>query len=147
MQFAMAVAVLLSLILSLYFTEAAETQPYANSSQYTEGVLGSYLLQDFQTVDLLVPQINQIQQDGRCSNDLYTFLTPHLSVNGLSSMQATILDNEGYLIWTTEWNKKSIYNLMVQTYKGEKVLTFWAGETSSGLGSGTYYIVRILQAY
>ena len=120
---------------------ATEDAPYSNSSQYSEGKFGDYPLQDFRSADLIGPQINQIRHGLECNDNLYTFFTPHTATEDLSSWQATIFNNEGHLVWSTGWHQKAIYNLMVQTYKGEQVLTFWAGDTDSGLGSGMYYMV------
>jgi hypothetical protein len=46
------------------------------------------------------------------------------------------------LVWTSGWDKKQIYNLMAQEYKGHKYITFWAGNDAvGGHGAGSYYMV------
>jgi hypothetical protein len=51
----------------------------------------------------------------------------------------------GSLVWGPDHHYGEVYNFQVQTYKGEPVLIFWAGDDSiGGHGEGKYYMVRHL---
>ncbi|KAL4944645.1 hypothetical protein BDV06DRAFT_186739 [Aspergillus oleicola] len=75
-----------------------------------------------------------------CKNG-YTFLSPR--GDGVAARGPTILDQDGELIWTSEDETHgTAYNLDVQTYKGEKYLTFWEGyDKVSGHGDGVIHMV------
>lgn len=54
----------------------------------------------------------------------------------------TIMDNYGELVWE-HYVEGQGYNLKVQEYMGEQVLTFWVGNDGvGGHGEGDYYMVR-----
>ncbi len=45
-------------------------------------------------------------------------------------------------MWGPDHHYGEVYNFQVQTYKGEPVLIFWAGDDSiGGHGEGKYYMV------
>ncbi|KAI1839651.1 hypothetical protein JX266_014136 [Neoarthrinium moseri] len=49
-------------------------------------------------------------------------------------------DNMGSLVWTgLEWNKT--FDVSLQTYKGEPVITFYNGTLLDGFGHGSYYML------
>lgn len=51
-----------------------------------------------------------------------------------------ILDSEGHLVWFREYPTTYIANMY--TYKGERSLTFWAGnDATGGHGDGAAYLV------
>ncbi|QUC15840.1 uncharacterized protein UV8b_00081 [Ustilaginoidea virens] len=134
---------ILELLISLHAEEATAEQPAPASSQaYDLGHLGRYPVQHFKSFEHIAPRPNMIRQDDRCSRSLLTFLSPHGSAEQAIQPQATILDHNGRLIWTSGWDKKQIYNLMAQEYKGRKYITFWAGKTVvGGHGAGSYYML------
>ncbi|KAI1804013.1 ASST-domain-containing protein [Daldinia bambusicola] len=104
---------------------------------YEKSAYGPHPLTVFKSAaQLEVPKLDVLQSSKSCQSSLYTFLTPR--GRATHEAQATILDSNGDLIWTSGWNGQQLYNLMVQEYKGEKYLTFWAGDdTVGGHGAGT----------
>jgi hypothetical protein len=107
---------------------------------YDREAYGRHPLQVFRSTDTTVPRFNILRSSHTCDNSLYTFLTPRGSAT--SEPLATIYDHDGHLVWASGWNGQQLYNLLVQEYKGEKYLTFWAGDDSvGGHGAGVYYMV------
>ncbi|KAK5121600.1 hypothetical protein LTR85_004772 [Meristemomyces frigidus] len=52
-----------------------------------------------------------------------------------------ILDAAGNPVWVAEHHYGNVYNLMVQEYRGEPYLTFWAGNDAvGGHGEGSYFM-------
>lgn len=49
-------------------------------------------------------------------------------------------DRLGSLVWTGNYTE--FFDLKVQTYNGEPVLTFWSGELLNGFGHGPFYILN-----
>jgi hypothetical protein len=136
----------LNLLISLYAGVAdAEQQIYLSSEGYDQGHFGVYPVQHFKSVQLSAPRPNIVHQDSRCSKSLMTFLSPRGYGEQAKNPQATILDHDGHLIWTSGWDKKQIYNLMKQEYRGHNYITFWAGNDAvGGHGAGSYYMVSHL---
>ncbi|KAK2608483.1 hypothetical protein QQS21_002945 [Conoideocrella luteorostrata] len=133
----------LNLLVSLYAGAAkAEQPPFLSSGAYDLGSLGKYPVQQFKSVELTAPRPNLVRQSGRCSKDLLTFLSPRGSADQATHPQATILDHNGQLVWTSGWDHKQIYNLMAQDYRGNRYITFWAGNDAvGGHGAGSYYML------
>lgn len=133
----------LNLLISLYAGVANAEQPvYVSSEAYDLGQLGKYPVQNFKSVELLAPRPNVVRQDSRCSKSM-VFFSPRGYGEQAKHPQATIMDHNGQLVWTSGWDNKQIYNLMTQEYRGHKYLTFWAGDdTVGGHGAGSYYMVR-----
>jgi hypothetical protein len=52
-----------------------------------------------------------------------------------------ILDSMGDFVWF-KGGYNQVYNLMAQDYRGDRYLTFWAGDDAVlGHGAGYYYMV------
>ncbi|OTA95894.1 hypothetical protein M434DRAFT_28390 [Hypoxylon sp. CO27-5] len=104
---------------------------------YEHNAYGSHPLTVFKSAaELEVPKLDILQYSKACESSLYTLMTPRGGAT--HEPQATILDSNGDLIWTSSWRGQQLYNLMVQEYRGEKYLTFWAGDdTVGGHGAGT----------
>lgn len=132
----------LNLLISLYAGVANAEQPvYVSSEAYDLGQFGKYPVQEFKSVELLAPRPNVIRKDSRCSKNM-VFLSPRGYGEQAKHPQATILDHNGQLVWTSGWDNKQIYNLMTQEYRGHNYITFWAGDdTVGGHGAGSYYMV------
>ncbi|KAL7621598.1 hypothetical protein AAE478_008923 [Parahypoxylon ruwenzoriense] len=115
------------------------SEPYAGSYDfgYEHDAYGPHPLTIFKSAaELEVPKIDVLQSSKACDSSLHTLLTPRGGAT--RQPQATVLDSSGDLIWTSSWRGQQLYNLMVQEYKGEKYLTFWAGDdTVGGHGAGT----------
>ncbi|KAI0020019.1 ASST-domain-containing protein [Xylariomycetidae sp. FL0641] len=115
---------------------------FVNDYWYDKAAYGNHPAQQFvSAAELEAPQANILRWDEACETELYTTMTPRGWAT--AQPQATILDYKGELVWTTAWDNRQLYNLMVQEYRGESYLTFWAGndgvgvDTIGGHGSGT----------
>ncbi len=64
-------------------------------------------------------------------------------VDTQNSIQAgpTILDPSGQLIWFSPYQGPA-FNLEVQHYQGQSVLTYWVGQVANGIGSGEDVILN-----
>ncbi|KAI2468128.1 ASST-domain-containing protein [Annulohypoxylon bovei var. microspora] len=104
---------------------------------YEHDAYGAHPLTVFKSAaELEVPKLDVLQSSKLCESSLYTLLTPRGGAT--RKPQTTILDSNGDLIWTSGWNGQQLYNLMVQEYKGQNYLTFWAGNDAvGGHGAGT----------
>ncbi|KAI1343523.1 ASST-domain-containing protein [Xylariaceae sp. FL0016] len=120
---------------------SADSSAYINDKKYDSGSYGNHPSQQFRSAaELEAPVVNILQWDESCASSRYTLLTPR--GGGTRKAQATILDDHGNLVWTTGWENQQIYNLMVQKYKGEDYLTFWAGNDAvGGHGAGTIHML------
>lgn len=109
---------------------------------YEHDAYGSHPLTVFKSAaELEVPKLDVLLSSKLCESSLFTLLTPRGGAT--RQPQATILDNNGDLVWTSPWRGQQLYNLMVQEYRGEKYLTFWAGNDAvGGHGAGTIIMVR-----
>jgi len=113
------------------------------------GAYGSYPVHPFATVNLKAPRTNILKWSAECSpgggESWYYFITP----KGwkVSQPGPMILDAHGDLVWTEHFANEyggQAYNLMVQEWRGEKVLTFWLGDdTIRGHGAGHFYMVGL----
>tara|TARA_R110002060_G_scaffold47491_3_gene58516 strand:- start:41 stop:553 length:513 start_codon:yes stop_codon:yes gene_type:complete len=117
----------------------ADLEVYHNDPDFEAGNYGPYPVQTYNSTDIVSPHMNVLQWSSECDDGLYTFLTPRGGATHEAS--AMILDNNGNLVWKLE-GYNQIYNLLVQEYKGEQYLTFWAGNDAvGGHGAGFYYMV------
>ncbi|KND87540.1 hypothetical protein TOPH_07789 [Tolypocladium ophioglossoides CBS 100239] len=121
----------------------AELPVFVASEAYDNGTFGRYPVQSFKSSGAIAPRPNLLRQHDACAHHLKTFLTPRGYAEPASRAQATILDQHGRLVWTSGWEDKQIYNLMVQTYRGHKYLTFWAGNDAL---DETYSLTRKFEA-
>jgi hypothetical protein len=117
---------------------SADQEPRFRSQKYAKGFEGPYPLQRYGSADVSGPILNYWHRSVACQDGLYTILTPR----GDSVRQSgpMIVDQQGHLVWFKQY--KTTYNANVHDYKGERYLTFWAGDDSvRGHGEGTYYMV------
>ena len=100
---------------------------------------GSYPYQSFRSSDLISPLMRRPFESPQCQDGNYIFLSPR--GYQVPNPAVTILDNEGELVWEhCVWGLG--YNLKVQEYGGEGVLTFSVGKDGvGGHGEGDYYMV------
>jgi hypothetical protein len=118
----------------------AEEASFFHDYGYEREAYGRNPLQVFRSTGATAPRFNILKSSPTCDNSLYTFLTPRGSAT--SEPLATIYNHDGHLVWASSWKGQQLYNLLVQEYKGEKYLTFWAGDDSvGGHGAGVYYMV------
>lgn len=134
----------LSLSLLLIPAIASPDQdPRFRSEKYAQGFEGPFPLQRYRSADLSGPILNYWQHSTACQDGLYTILSPR--GDAVRHSGPMILDQEGHLVWFKRY--KTTYNANVETYKGERYLTFWAGDDSvKGHGEGVYYMVRVRPA-
>lgn len=112
---------------------------------YEHDAYGSHPLTVFKSAaELEVPKLDVLLSSKLCESSLFTLLTPRGGAT--RQPQATILDNNGDLVWTSPWRGQQLYNLMVQEYRGEKYLTFWAGNDAVG-GHGAGTIIMLDKTY
>ena len=134
-----------STLVALASVTVADQEPFIKSSAFDNGEFGEYPVQEYKTTEIRGPHPNFLAQSGSCSSDgMYVMTTPRgygVPDKGLGPM---ITDEMGGLIWLDPKYQQP-YNLAVQDYKGEKYLTFWAGDDGvRGHGSGVYYMVSSL---
>lgn len=100
---------------------------------------GSYPYQTFRSDNFTAPVVRTPVKSSQCHDDRYVFLSPR--GDKVEHPSVMILDNQGELVWQN-YVRGQPYNLQVQEYKGEKVLTFWVGDDAvGGHGEGVYHIV------
>jgi hypothetical protein len=132
---------LLVLPLAAALRAAVELPPaFDDDYDYDQEAYGWHPTQKFRSIPVEVPKLNIIKTNPKCETSLYTMFTPRGDLTNLP--QLTIMDHEGHLVYTIPWNGQQMYNLQVQEYKGEKYLTFWAGDdTVGGHGAGTIFML------
>lgn len=72
----------------------------------------------------------------------YVFLAPR-SLNSPGKIQEgpMILDLSGDLVWFRPSTVPAVFNLTPQTYRGERVMTWWSGRTGPTYGEGGYTVL------
>jgi hypothetical protein len=123
---------------------AAESFPYLSSVAFDDGALGAYPNQTYITApEAISPRFNVLQSNSRCDDGLYTMISLRGDKVELKGQSPMIFDGKGNLIWMNATYGET-FGHGVQTYKGEKYLTFWQGDDSvGGHGEGYYFMVRL----
>lgn len=129
----------LLLLLTLLSTGSlADEANLWRNENYANGSDGAFPLQRYRSTDVHGPILNYWQRSRACDEGGYTILAPR--GDSVSHPGPMILDAEGHLVWFKEY--PTTYNANVYTYKGERYLTFWAGNDAiGGHGDGTAYLV------
>ncbi|KAL2821830.1 ASST-domain-containing protein [Aspergillus cavernicola] len=122
-------AFLLHLARALYvpFPEPDHGEPWPTKIYHSSSILGPTV---FFTSSII------------CNTDgEYTFLSPR--GDGVSVRGPIIVDQEGELVWASDYHYQApVYNLDVQTYKGQDYITFWMGDADvAGHGDGAIYML------
>lgn len=115
--------------------------PFYADSKYNDAEYGFYVTQTFKSSPQVtgVPIVNFMEPFTRCDDGSYLLITPRGKVAESTPM---ILDVNGSLVWAATKKYGQVYNLQVQSYKGQEYLTFWAGDdTVGGHGVGTHYML------
>ncbi|KAL3487879.1 ASST-domain-containing protein [Aspergillus germanicus] len=95
---------------------------------------------EYRSTAIIGPPIEVVSNSIECRDGQYTFLSPR--GDGMVAHGPTIVDQDGELVWTTTFNDLPVYNLDVNTYKGQDYLTFWAGDDKvDGHGDGSIYML------
>lgn len=119
----------------------ADQAPFYADSKYNDAEYGFYVTQTFKSSPQVtgVPVVNFMEPFTRCDDGSYLLITPRGKVAESTPM---ILDVNGSLVWAATKKYGQVYNLQVQSYKGQEYLTFWAGDdTVGGHGVGTHYML------
>ena len=94
----------------------------------------------FRTRPDLAPPTVTVRPDSRPAEPGYVFLTPKAK-NDTRQAGPMITDARGRPVWFKPLpGVRAATDLRVQTYKGEPVLTWWEGTSSSGIGYGSLVI-------
>lgn len=104
---------------------------------YDLAVYGAYPEQEYVSFDLPASQPNLVAWDDQCDSG-NVFIT--LSGPSIAHPGPSILDARGGLVWTSEEFGTTL-NMRQQNYKGEKYITFWAGQKAATMGQGEYYML------
>ncbi|ORY63828.1 ASST-domain-containing protein [Leucosporidium creatinivorum] len=118
---------------------AVADEVYYDSSAWLSGSYGSAPVQTFMSSNLTPPAFNIETAPTSASN--YSLL----SYRGTATTQPAplIMDSNGSLIWSGSADGyTNTMNTLVQTYKGEPVLTFFTGDFySGGYGQGAWQML------
>lgn len=68
----------------------------------------------------------------------YVFVAPKKDVVQAGPL---ILDDRGQVVWFEPLETHGVTDFRAQTYRGEPVLTWWQGQSDSGIGDGHYVIM------
>jgi hypothetical protein len=90
------------------------------------------------------PPVVEVRTQARATAPGYVFVSPKKEpgASGPSEDAPLIVDNSGEPVWFHPLqgdNEKDAFNFEVQTYKGQKVLTWWKG-LHTGFGQGEYVL-------
>lgn len=119
----------------------ADQAPFYADSKYNDAEYGFYVTQTFKSSPQVtgVPVVNFMEPFTRCDDGSYLLITPR---GKMAESTPMILDVNGSLVWAATKKYGQVYNLQVQSYKGQEYLTFWAGDdTVGGHGVGTHYML------
>jgi len=135
-----------SILLSLFLKDPghvlADTAPYFNGQRFKNGDYGFYLVRKFFSSNVVAPHLNILTRHSRCDDGSYIMFNPRGFAVADDARGPMILDSLGSLVWAVTGYEQT-YNLIAQGYKGQRYLTFWAGNDAvGGHGAGHYYMVR-----
>ncbi|KAG9948815.1 hypothetical protein KCU85_g4821, partial [Aureobasidium melanogenum] len=135
-------ALLTGLLTLTYFDQTAAEDVGTNfdtkNTQAFEHEFGSFPYKTFQSSDLMSPLLRRPNDSPVCHDDNYIFLSPR--GYQVPHPAVAIMDNDGELVWE-HYVEGQGYNLKVQEYQGEQVLTFWVGDDGiGGHGEGDYFM-------
>ncbi|KAJ5374390.1 hypothetical protein N7517_006396 [Penicillium concentricum] len=106
-------------------------------SWYDLGAQGFGPDQNYISFDQESPIVEITPSGAKCDRR-YTFLAPR--GDSIAHPGPMILNADGELVWT-KWNRGTTQDFKVQRYKGEDYLTYWQGDTTNGLGQGSWYML------
>ncbi|KAJ5947976.1 hypothetical protein N7466_000991 [Penicillium verhagenii] len=117
----------------------ADQETRFRSEKYAHGFEGAFPLQRYSSAGVLGPILNYWETSIACDDGLYTIIAPR--GGAVHHSGPMILDKQGHLVWFKEY--ETTYNANVYTYKGERYLTFWAGDDLvRGHGEGIMYMLN-----
>lgn len=80
----------------------AELPIFTGSKAYDGGDVSKYPMQSFRSSAAVVPRPNLLRRHGDCARDLITLITPRGFAGQATHLQATMLDQDGRLVWTSD---------------------------------------------
>lgn len=113
--------------------EAAGTKAPAASS--ASSAVAAPVLRRFQSSMVTLPTLTARTFGAGVPSAGFLFASPVTDVS-----TGVIVDDAGEPVWVDP-EGRSVMNLSVQTYRGQPVLTFWAGKSVGGHGQGIVYIL------
>ncbi|KAI1744750.1 Arylsulfotransferase-domain-containing protein [Xylaria scruposa] len=130
----------LLLIAVAFDSQAWAYDVFSSTYLYEIGFYGLYPTTSYKSSEITPPRLNFPRWDEQKCSDGYYLIAQKGKI--VSDTGATIFDSRGELVWGDE-SYGIVFNLQVQTYKGENYLTFWASPEGSinGYGRGTYYML------
>lgn len=105
---------------------------------YDLGVYGPYRTTKFVSTTIEPPKLSIPVWNSACDDGRSLLLTP--KGEWIAQSGPTILDARGELVWMSSEYRNAM-NLNLQTYKGERYLTFWTGEKAASSGQGVYSLL------
>ncbi|KAJ4386346.1 hypothetical protein N0V93_009241 [Gnomoniopsis smithogilvyi] len=103
-----------------------------------------WALQSFVTEPEIQPPVFDINKTAT-TYDAYIFMDTNTNGVASGNLVATIIDDEGQLIWSAGYSETT--NPSLQTYNGEDVILYWDGEIAGDIGRGYGKIVVMNTSY
>nr|POF21072.1 putative oxidoreductase [Quercus suber] len=130
----------LSLFLVSYLPfSLADLVSFEHSEKFNAGEYGPWVLQSYNSSPVTSPRLNMMKPFSKCEDGSFLFIAPR---GDRADSMPYILDSNGSLVWTADHRYGQVYNFQSQIYRGQRYLTFWAGDDSvGGHGAGTYYML------
>ncbi|KAI0908053.1 Arylsulfotransferase-domain-containing protein [Ustulina deusta] len=130
----------LLLAVAAFDARAQAYDVFSSSFWYELGFYGLYPTMSFKSSELTAPLLNFPQWDRQECSDGYYLIAQKGKI--VSDTGPTIFNSRGELIWADD-SYGVVFNLQIQTYKGENYITFWSSPegSSHGYGRGTYYML------
>ncbi|KAI0400900.1 Arylsulfotransferase-domain-containing protein [Xylaria palmicola] len=130
----------LLLTLVVFGSQTGAYEVPRSSYLYELGFYGLYPTKTFKSSPLRPPLLSFPTWDEENCSDGYYLIAQKGKL--VSNPGPTIFDSRGDLVWADD-SYGVVFNLQIQTYKGEDYLTFWSSPegSSHGYGRGTYYML------
>jgi hypothetical protein len=134
------IAICLVALKYLFVPLLAYAYPGSHRYMLDKGIYGAYPLRKYVSTSLTSPQANVVKSDESCVDGLILLSVGGQSVEDDGPM---ILDMAGNLVWSApgQYGEASA-NTRIQRYRGQNLLTFWAGEKLQESGLGSYYLLN-----
>ncbi|KAI0858009.1 Arylsulfotransferase-domain-containing protein [Xylaria cubensis] len=128
------------LLVAVAFDVQAWAYDVFSSTLYEIGFYGLYPTTSYKSSEITPPRVNFPRWDEQQCSDGYYLIAQKGKI--VSDPGPTIFDSRGELVWADD-SYGVVFNLQVQTYKGENYLTFWSSPEGAirGYGRGTYYML------
>ncbi|KPI38412.1 uncharacterized protein AB675_12184, partial [Cyphellophora attinorum] len=105
---------------------------------YDLGIYGPYAVTKYISTNIEAPALSIPFWNDVCDDGRHILFTPKGSYVAQSG--PTIMTPRGELIWMSSEYRNAM-NLNIQTYKGDRYLTFWTGDKAATSGQGVYLML------